>query len=42
MVEAEETKGGKGKFGGLLLPLGLIGLYFAMQLWILPAAGVPT
>jgi len=22
--------------------VGMVGLYFALQLWILPAAGVPT
>jgi|GEM_PF-6267025 len=27
---------------GPILFIGLIGLYFALQLWILPAFGVPT
>ena len=28
--------------GGFAFALGLGGLYFALQLWILPAAGIPT
>ena len=27
---------------GFLVMLGIVGAYFALQLWILPAAGVPT
>ena len=27
---------------GFLVTLGIVGAYFALQLWILPAAGVPT
>jgi hypothetical protein len=40
MPAANESKGGK--FSGLWLPVGVVGVYFALQLWILPAAGVPT
>lgn len=40
MSEPEKTKGGT--LSGLWLPLGVVAVYFAMQLWILPAAGVPT
>ncbi len=28
--------------GGFAIGLGVAGLYFALQLWILPAAGIPT
>lgn len=28
--------------GGYLAVLGFAGIYFALQLWILPAAGIPT
>ena len=27
---------------GFLMSLGVVGAYLALQLWILPAAGVPT
>ena len=30
------------EFSGPLLFLGAVGLYFALQLWILPALGLPT
>ena len=39
-------KGPKTKVGsatsGLLIALGVIGGYLALQLWILPANGIPT
>ena len=41
MMSAPDKRKG-GNLGGLLLGLGVVGLYFALQLWILPAAGVPT
>ena len=28
--------------GGFLWSLGFVAVYLALQLWILPAAGVPT
>ncbi|MDE0825867.1 MAG: hypothetical protein OSA48_03555 [Akkermansiaceae bacterium] len=27
---------------GFVTVLGVAGIYFALQLWILPAAGIPT
>jgi hypothetical protein len=35
-----EKKGGV--LRSLMLPVIVIGGYFALQLWILPAAGIPT
>lgn len=32
----------KSNLPDLLVPLGLVGAYFAAQLWILPAMGVGT
>jgi hypothetical protein len=40
MSEPSENKGGV--LRGLMFPAIIIGGYFALQLWILPAAGVPT
>ena len=37
---ADEHDKPKGGLGGLWFVLGAVGLYFALQLWILPAAGV--
>jgi hypothetical protein len=38
-----ETKMEKGSaLSGFLMVLGFAGIYFALQLWILPAAGIPT
>ena len=31
-----------GFLGGFLVAGGIVGLYLALQLWILPAAGIPT
>jgi len=39
--QAENTRPGS-VLGGLAIGLGVAGLYFALQLWILPAAGIPT
>ncbi|MFP6883780.1 MAG: hypothetical protein VCA40_05070 [Roseibacillus sp.] len=39
--QQESTRTGS-VLGGFSLGLGVAGLYFALQLWILPAAGVPT
>lgn len=35
-----EAKGGV--LRSLMIPVIVIGGYFALQLWILPAAGIPT
>ena len=32
----------RGFLGGFLVAGGIVGLYLALQLWILPAAGIPT
>ena len=37
---SSEKKGGL--LRSLMIPFLVIGGYFALQLWILPAAGVPT
>ena len=39
--QQESTRTGS-VLGGFSLGLGVAGLYFALQLWILPAAGIPT
>ena len=39
--QAEKTRTGH-VLGGFAIGLGVAGLYFALQLWILPAAGIPT
>ena len=39
--QAENTRTGH-VLGGFAIGLGVAGLYFALQLWILPAAGIPT
>ena len=39
--QEEKTRSGS-VAGGFAFALGLGGLYFALQLWILPAAGIPT
>ena len=39
--QAENTRTGR-VLGGFAIGLGVAGLYFALQLWILPAAGIPT
>lgn len=39
----QATKGKRGSaLGGFAIGLGVAGIYFALQLWILPAAGIPT
>lgn len=40
MAQANQKKGSA--LSGVLTAIGLVGLYFALQLWILPAVGVPT
>ena len=40
MAESNEKKGGV--LRGLMLPVAFVGIYLALQLWILPAAGIPT
>ncbi len=35
-------KGGQGPMDSMFLFLGVILLYFALQLWILPKLGIPT
>ncbi len=32
----------KGFLGGFLLAAATVALYLALQLWILPSAGIPT
>jgi hypothetical protein len=39
--QEESTRTGSA-LGGFALGLGVAGLYLAVQLWILPAAGIPT
>ena len=39
--QEESTRTGSA-LGGFALGLGVAGLYFALQLWILPVAGIPT
>jgi hypothetical protein len=39
--QAENTRTGS-VLGGFAIGLGVAGLYFALQLWILPAVGIPT
>ena len=39
--QEESTRAGSA-LGGFALGLGVAGLYLAVQLWILPAAGIPT
>ena len=31
-----------GALGGFVMTLGVVGVYLALQLWLLPAAGIPT
>lgn len=40
MADANHKKGSA--LSGVLTVIGVVGLYLALQLWILPAAGVPT
>ena len=39
--QEESTRTGR-VLGGFALGLGVTGLYFVLQLWVLPAAGIPT
>jgi hypothetical protein len=40
MKEGSHRKGSA--LSGLLTGIGVVGIYFALQLWILPAAGIQT
>jgi hypothetical protein len=41
-TEALESKGARNNMDGLALFFGVILLYFALQLWILPKLGIST
>ncbi len=40
--EDRDNRKPRGFLGGFLVAGGIVGLYLALQLWILPAAGIPT
>ena len=40
--EHRSKKEAGGFLGGFFVAIAVVGLYLALQLWILPSAGVPT
>ena len=40
--EHRSKKEARGFLGGFFVAIAIVGLYLALQLWILPYAGIPT
>jgi hypothetical protein len=41
MMATKSTRRGSA-LSGFAMMIGIVGVYLALQLWVLPAAGIPT